>query len=288
MRFAAALTLTHNATSLQLQGVNITTAANDRAIFMSLGSGNWALLAYKPATAQVFVTSITAGSGLSGGTITTSGTIALDVNSLTQDTDPDVGADFAPTYDVSASAHKKTLLRQFGGLVYLTSGTVSSAAQLDIVLTGYTVYRGLLVFLSSFVPVTDAVDLYLRFSTNAGSSYVTTNYNYSGREILDNTSVTTFATSGAAQIILNNPGVNYRFDNNTASGGNLAISIYDQANTAVYTKAFWDGVLFSDTSFGGHFKGGAMQETAQDTDAIRLLFSSGNIASGKWALYGYA
>lgn len=41
-RFSAALTLTHNATSLILPGsANITTAANDNAKAMSLGSGNW-------------------------------------------------------------------------------------------------------------------------------------------------------------------------------------------------------------------------------------------------------
>lgn len=46
--FAAALTLTHNATSLILPGgANIVTAANDSAEFLSLGSGNWQCLSYK-------------------------------------------------------------------------------------------------------------------------------------------------------------------------------------------------------------------------------------------------
>ena len=47
--FAAALTLTHNATSLILPtGANITTAAGDSATFISLGSGNWRCLRYAP------------------------------------------------------------------------------------------------------------------------------------------------------------------------------------------------------------------------------------------------
>jgi len=42
VRFTGALTLTHNATSLILPtAANITTAAGDVAIFISLGSGNW-------------------------------------------------------------------------------------------------------------------------------------------------------------------------------------------------------------------------------------------------------
>lgn len=48
VRFAAALTLTYNGTSLILPGgQNITTVADDTAEFLSLGSGNWVCLSYK-------------------------------------------------------------------------------------------------------------------------------------------------------------------------------------------------------------------------------------------------
>lgn len=47
VRFAAALTLTHNGTSLILPtAANITTAADDCATFVSLGSGNWICTKY--------------------------------------------------------------------------------------------------------------------------------------------------------------------------------------------------------------------------------------------------
>lgn len=53
LRFAASLTLTHNATSLILPGgANITTAANDTCIARSLGSGNWIVLAYQKASGK--------------------------------------------------------------------------------------------------------------------------------------------------------------------------------------------------------------------------------------------
>jgi microcystin-dependent protein len=52
LRFAASLTLTHNATSLILPGgVSIVTAANDTATFISLGSGNWLCTDYTRAAA---------------------------------------------------------------------------------------------------------------------------------------------------------------------------------------------------------------------------------------------
>lgn len=54
--FDGALTLTHNATSLILPtGANITTAANDVAVFVSEGAGNWRCVAYSRASGQPLV-----------------------------------------------------------------------------------------------------------------------------------------------------------------------------------------------------------------------------------------
>lgn len=56
VRFTGILTLTHNATSLILPGTaNITTAVNDRAVFVSLGSGNWICTNYSKASGESIV-----------------------------------------------------------------------------------------------------------------------------------------------------------------------------------------------------------------------------------------
>lgn len=56
LRFSAALTLTHNGTSLILPtGANITTAAGDAARFISLGSGNWYCAEYQRASGKALV-----------------------------------------------------------------------------------------------------------------------------------------------------------------------------------------------------------------------------------------
>lgn len=53
LRFAGALTFTHNATSLILPGgANITTAADDRCTAKSLGSGNWIITSYTKASGK--------------------------------------------------------------------------------------------------------------------------------------------------------------------------------------------------------------------------------------------
>lgn len=53
VKFQAALTLTHNATSLILPtGANITTAAGDMAEFVRITGGNWQCLGYHPASGK--------------------------------------------------------------------------------------------------------------------------------------------------------------------------------------------------------------------------------------------
>ena len=56
LRFAGALAFTHNASSLILPtGANITTAANDVAVLVSEGSGNWRCAAYTRASGEALV-----------------------------------------------------------------------------------------------------------------------------------------------------------------------------------------------------------------------------------------
>jgi hypothetical protein len=81
VRFAGALTLTHNATSLILPtGASITTAANDTAVFVSEGSGNWRCISYQRATGQPLVAATPADGSV------TAAKLASDVAELIRDT----------------------------------------------------------------------------------------------------------------------------------------------------------------------------------------------------------
>lgn len=64
IRFAGALTLTYNATSMILPGVtSITTAANDTCVAVSLGSGNWIVVSYTRASGAALVSASAAVAG---------------------------------------------------------------------------------------------------------------------------------------------------------------------------------------------------------------------------------
>lgn len=94
LKFAGALTLTYNATSLILPGnANITTTAGDTATFVSEGSGNWRCTAYqkedgKPVVSQsVAIICDQKAQNTAGGTFTNGADRTRDLN--TEISDPD-------------------------------------------------------------------------------------------------------------------------------------------------------------------------------------------------------
>jgi hypothetical protein len=173
------------------------------------------------------------------------------------------------------------------GLALLTSGTVSSAAQLDIVLTSYTGYRGIVVELIDLIPATDNQYLYMLLSTDGGSSFIVTNYQWT---CLSN-------DSGAGSTITannnNNTGdatkarLSHGVGNGAAEGTNVTIKIMGQTTAAAKRRVTWDAATYKASDVGAREWGGFLNNTAQDTDALRFAFQSGNITSGKWAVYGY-
>lgn len=177
-----------------------------------------------------------------------------------------------------------------GGIRLLNSGTVSSAATLDIVLTSYTGYRVLKFLLSGFVPATDDTELWMRFSTDGGSSYDATGYSYSGAFQRSNGAFTSYNNSNSAnQIVMaTSGGASEKVSNVSGRGGaNAEVTLFNRT-AAVWTEANIFCSFVSPSSETSTFVGSAHRRTSQDTDAVRFLFSSGNIASGNWALYGYS
>lgn len=170
-----------------------------------------------------------------------------------------------------------------GGMVKLASGSITSAvATLDIVMTAYTAYKNKLLVLSSFAPVTDAVRLLGRVSTDGGSTYDAGagNYRYAKKQHTSTPASGDTGGTDTAIEIMENVG-------NASEVCNAKITMYDTPNTS-FLPTFSCEAVSTGSAPNTILQMTAVQRlVAQDTDAFRVLFSSGNIASGTWELYGY-
>lgn len=176
-----------------------------------------------------------------------------------------------------------------GSLVLLTSGTVSAAATLDIVLTSYTGYRGIVFELTNFTPATDDVELWMRVSTDGGATYDAGAGNYRWGLSGNQDSGVTLDQGSASDTKL---GIAYgtptaSVSNVAAEGGTTSrVVIMNQTDTGKWPRASWDSGWLGASGTLYHGRGWGTRVTAQDTDAVRFLFESGNITSGAYAVYG--
>lgn len=110
--FQGVLTLTYNATSLILPtSASITTAANDAATFLSLGSGNWKCVNYSKAD----------GSALTGGGSFTGGTLTSALNEA-----PPVTIASAATVNIGAAAANSIIIT--GNVTISAFDTIAAGA----------------------------------------------------------------------------------------------------------------------------------------------------------------
>lgn len=269
VRFTGALTLTHNSTSLILPGgANITTADGDTAIFRSLGSGNWKCIAYQKASGLPVVSPST----------------NFDFSGLTEDASPDSAADYVLSYDNSATAPKKVLMSNLPfntqDMAKISTATASSSSSLTF--TGLSsTYKAYCFICTNITPASDNVSLYLRTSTDGGSTYDSGASNYQYANFFFQPSNSGTEGSGGDTKISLASGVGSNTDEKWS--GVLWVTGHDAAFPARFV---WQGSSQDqgDTSTGrfGH----GYRNTTADIDAVQFSMSSGNIASGSITLYG--
>lgn len=189
---------------------------------------------------------------------------------------------YLKTQGASANPAWSTISQDF---VLLTSGTVSAVATLDIALTSYTAYKTLMLILQNFIPATDGVALWARSSTDGGSTYDASagNYRYALRENFATSAGSTASTS-AAQIVMSASSIG----NDSVGGVHVVAYLHNWPATAPHARVDWIGSYYATDDNTVSLWGDGRRLAAQDADAIRILFSSGNITSGKYALYGWA
>jgi len=163
-----------------------------------------------------------------------------------------------------------------GGVVLISTATVTTpVAAVDFDLSGYKSFR---IVFSGLAPGTDVQKLYVRFSTDGGSTFSSGATDYS---TIDEFVAASTAGSDAAQISLLAREMGTA-SGESASGEFLVHNIVGEAflSGACVYKDYLAGYRRSTMNMGVYKTTGA--------NAIRFFFASGNIASGTFTLYGMA
>lgn len=235
----------------------------------------------------VFSGAVTANTFSSSGVTITGGSLAGVTATITGGAVTGITDLAVADGGTGASTAAAALANLGAGMTKLTSGSVSDAATLDIVLTSYTAYPNKLILLRNFIPATDGVILESRVSTDGGSNYDAGVGAYAWSYVVSSATTPTPAGTGSTSAtgidLVNN------VDSATTAGVNVAVSLPRTTNTAVWPQMSWNGTCVGSAAneFSKHFYGSASRQTAQDTDAVRFFFSSGNISSGTYEVYGY-
>jgi hypothetical protein len=100
--------------------------------------------------------------------------------------------------------------------------------------------------------------------------------------------VTPTGATGATSIVVTCSTANARVGNVSTEGVNATLKLMGWQLSSIRPRIMFDGVYLSNAATAAvtRFVGGGQHDTAQDVTALRLAFSSGNIASGKYAVYG--
>lgn len=228
LKFEAAATLTHNATSLILPGAaNITCADGDVGVFISEGSGNWRCLSYTK-------------------------------------------AGYAPSVPPGSWALINTY----------TPTDVASQAITGFDSTKYTDYR---VVIDRMAPATDNADVFMRTSSDGGSSFDSAGSSYYSGAIYHGGASAAAAEGGSTT------SMSLTVGNGVGNATSEAISIditVIAPGTAAWTRFIWQ--LQTTRAAGTHnvLIGSGLRLATADVDALQILFSTGNIASGTIRFYG--
>ena len=143
---------------------------------------------------------------------------------------------------------------------------------------------------SGIRPATDNANLYLRHSTDGGSSYISSASAYGWIVDMGYTTTNVTTKGDGADTEIHMSGTDPGHIDNTFAGSNFnfTLYIYDPSDSNLCTTMTWIvGKAHGSTSFSSiHVMHGAASVAAAGaSDAFQFLMSSGNISTGRFTLY---
>jgi len=172
----------------------------------------------------------------------------------------------------------------FGGSssLLVSEATASNSATIDFTLpSGYKSFE---IKVISLIPSTDNVAMWIRVSTDGGATFAAGASDYVYQRNIQNGTTAAPALSSPDTKIVTLGGA---IGNGSGRYFNSIIKIFDPSNASVNKNISVDFYAFrSDSVYSIGFVNGVYKFNTA-IDAIRILMSSGNIASGTFELWGY-
>jgi len=168
-----------------------------------------------------------------------------------------------------------------GKLELIQTQTASSVSTLTFTSIKETTYNVHLLTIARMKSDADNKAVEIAVSNDGGSSYETSNYDWAWRYQKSNgTMLEKRNTSGGDFTIVQNVG------NSTGENFNAYVYLYNLGSSSKYSNANWHGTgITQDPDYISTF-GGGTYHVAETINALQLKFSSDNIASGVFSLYG--
>ena len=173
-----------------------------------------------------------------------------------------------------------------GALVFLEEHIASSSAQLDFTNWYSTDYEEYWISVIGVLPATDGGKLYMRFSSDGGSTYDSaTNYRWYDHVKGSGGFSAVYGSNSASQIDVSSAGT----ENTTSTTVfNAQIKLYNPGNTTRRKGVTFTAITLSaDGNYYGE-EGGGVWTSTNNINAIRFLESSSVIAEGTIRIYGVA
>lgn len=165
--------------------------------------------------------------------------------------------------------------------VLIASATASNDASIEFTLDN-SEYSSYFVIFKSVLPDTNGANLYMRFSSDGGSTFDSgaSDYEYSGRNVASNGVTSDKSDQNASGFIIAD-------QIGTATGetgvnGNADLTASGEGRPS----ARWQLSRVSGGGYLGYYRGGGERRATVEVDAIQFSMNTGNIASGKIYLYG--
>jgi len=163
----------------------------------------------------------------------------------------------------------------------IATKTASSSASLSFtsgISSNFTTYY---IKVRRLVPATNNTQLLMTFSTNGGSSYLSTNYKYAFAWVNTNVSSGNISSDSDSSIKVSDS-----CSNVSTQPMNLDMVLYNLNDSTYCVKTVFQGVIYGNGSLGFVQEGGGMNTGTTAINAIKFAQSSGNLTSGTITLYG--